>query len=203
MAQQRSRIHCHRHCSRQCCCCCPHCIDHTNRCRRDDDRERRGQRDVVARTGLQSTTLPMTAVQARRAQPKSRGCSPSLQGRSPTCACSIALRHHPEPLLPLLPLPCCQCCPFLLPTAAAPSPLPLLSCCCCCCCCHVMSPTLPPPPLPPQHTFCCSGSGSPSHEGAASQRLQGRSTSHEGAAQVTMAQPESAREHPEPCPAAV
>jgi hypothetical protein len=43
----------------------------------------------------------------------------------------------------------------------------------------------------------------PSHKGAASQRLQGRSSSHDGAAQVTRAQPKSAREHPKPCPAAV
>ncbi len=145
----------------------------------------------------------MTAAQATWAQPKSRGRRPSLRGRSPTCACSIALRHRAAPSLPLLPLLCCQRCPFPLPTAAAPLPLPLLSRCCCRCRCHAMSPTLPPPLLPPQHTFCCSGSGSPSHKGAASQRLQGHSSSHKGAAQVTRAQPKSAREHPKPCPAVV
>ncbi len=73
----------------------------------------------------------MTAAQATWEQPKSRGRSPSLQGRSPTCACSIALRHRAAPSLPLLLLPCSQCCPFPLPTAAAPLPLPLLSCLLC------------------------------------------------------------------------
>ncbi len=184
MAQQCSRIRCCCHRSSRCRCCRPHRINRTDRRQRDDNREQKQQWDVIARTGLRSTTLPMTAAQATWAQSKSRGRSPDLQGRSPTCACSIALHHRVAPLLSLLLLPCCHCCPFPLPTAAAPLPLPLLSRCCCCCHCHTMSPTLPPPPLPPKHTFCCSGSGSPSHEGAASQRLQVRSPSHIGAARV-------------------
>ncbi len=132
------------------------------------------------------------AAQVTRAQPKSARAQPNSR-----------LLHRAATLLSLVPLPCCQRCPFPLPTATAPLPLPLLSRYCCRCCCHMMSPTLPPLPLPPRHTFCYSGSSSPSHKGAACQRLQGRSSSHKGAAQVTRVQPKVAREHPKPSPAAV
>ncbi len=138
--------------------------------------------DGIAEYNLANDSSPSHegAAQVTREQPESARAQLNLR-----------LFHHAALLLPLLPLLCCQRCPFPLPTAAAPLPLSLLSRCCCRCRCHAMSSTLPPPPLPPQHTFCCTGSGSPSHEGAASQRLQGRSSSHEGAAQVTRAQPKS------------
>jgi hypothetical protein len=184
MAQHCSRIHCCCHHAHQCCCCCPHRINNTNWRQCNNNCKQRQQWDVVARTGLRSTTLPMTAAQATWAQPKSRGRSLSLRGHSPTCACSIALRHRAVPSLPLLPLPCCQRCPFCCP-------LPLRYCHCHCCPAAVAAATAMQCPLLCRRRHChCSILSAAAAAAAQATRAQ-PARDCKGAAQATRAQPKS------------